>query len=80
MKFDDTEIEEYKLHQYKSLVLIKYINNNKMLVSNKFPFGKQDFKYFIGYKHSEQIRPVCIFCPQIVYIKDISMKIYIFIF
>ena len=80
MKFDDTEIEEYKLHQYKSLVLIKYINNNKMLVSNNFPFSKQDFKYFIAYKDSEQIRPVCIFCPQMIYIKDILMKIYIFIF
>ena len=29
IKFDDTEIEEYKLHQYRSLILIKYINNNK---------------------------------------------------
>ena len=50
VKFDDTEIEEYKFHQYKSPILINAININKMVVHNKFPFGKQDFKCFIGYK------------------------------
>ena len=28
--------------------------------SNKFPFGKKDFKYFIGYKD----KPLCIFFPE----------------
>ena len=46
IKFGDTEIEEFGLHQYKSPILINYINVNKMVVSNKFPFGKQNFKYF----------------------------------
>ena len=27
---------------------------------------KKDFKYFIGYKVSEKIRPLCIFCPQMI--------------
>ena len=27
---------------------------NKIVVSNKLPFGKQDFKYFIGYKDDEK--------------------------
>ena len=49
-------------------------------MSDKFPFGEQDFKYFIRCKDSEEIRPLCIFCPQMIYIKDILMKIYIFIF
>ena len=31
---------------------------NKVVVSNKFPFGKQDFKYFIGYKDNKEIRPL----------------------
>ena len=33
----------------------------KVVVSNKFIFGKQDFKYFIGYKDDKEIRPLCIF-------------------
>ena len=28
----------------------------KMVVSNKFPFGKQDFKYFIDYKDNKKIK------------------------
>ena len=48
--FDGTEIEEYKFHQHKSPILINTIDVNKIVVSNKFPFGKQGFKYFIGYK------------------------------
>ena len=34
------------------------------MVSNKFSFGKQDFKYFISYKDSKEIRPLCIFFPE----------------
>ena len=42
-KFDNTEIEEYKCHQNKNAILISYIHINKIVVSNKLPFGKQDF-------------------------------------
>ena len=54
--FDDTEIEEYGFHKYKSSILIKHIDINEIVVSNKFSFGKQDFKYFIGYKYKKEIR------------------------
>ena len=36
-----------------------------MVVSNKVPFGKQDFKYFIGYRDDKKLRPLCIFFPKI---------------
>ena len=39
IKFDDTEIEEYEFHQYKYPILIDNIDINKILVSNKLPFG-----------------------------------------
>ena len=62
IKFNDTGIEKYKFHQYKSPILINELNINKVVVSNRFPFGKRDFKYFIGYKDNKEIRPLCIFC------------------
>ena len=52
---------------------------NKILVSNKFliTFGKQDFKYFIGYKDSEKIRTLCISCPQMgIYKRNFDENIY----
>ena len=39
-----------RFHQYKSPISINDTDINKIVVSNKFPFGKHDFKYFIGYK------------------------------
>ena len=45
IKYDDTEIEEYEFHQYKNPISINDIDINKIVVSNKFPSGKQDFKY-----------------------------------
>ena len=53
IKFHDTEIQKYKFHQYKIPILINNIDINKIVVSNKFPFDKQDFKYFIGYKNNK---------------------------
>ena len=47
--------------------------------SNKFPFGKQDFEYFNGYK---EIRPLCIYFPEMCIYKrysDQSICIYFMI-
>ena len=54
-KSNDSEIQEYKFHQYKSSFWINNIDIKKTVVCNKFPFGKQDSKYFIGYKDSKTI-------------------------
>ena len=43
IKFDDTEIKKYKFPQNKSSVSINDINVNKIVVSTKLTFGKQDF-------------------------------------
>ena len=52
IKFDDAETEEYEFYQYKIPFSINDIDINEIVVSNKFPFSKQDFKYFIVYKHN----------------------------
>ena len=64
IKFDGIEIEEHKFYQYKSLISINDIDIIKIVVSKTFPFGKQDFKYFIGYKYNKKIKPLCIFFPE----------------
>ena len=66
IKFGDTEIKEYKFHQYKSPTSINDIDVHKIILPNRFPFGKQDFKYFIVYKDSQKIRPLCIFRTQMI--------------
>ena len=66
IKFDGTEIEENKFHQNKNPIPINKIDIKKIVVLDKLFFGKQDFKYFIGYKDLEKIKFLCIFCPQII--------------
>ena len=55
IKFDDTEIKKCNFHQNKSFILINDIDSNKVVVSNKLPFGKQDFISFIGYKDNKNL-------------------------
>ena len=62
IKFGDTEIEKFKF-QYKKPISIRNINMYK-IVSNKISFRKRGFKYFIGFKDAEKIRPLCISLPK----------------
>ena len=54
IKFGDIEIQKQKFYQYKQLISIKNIDINKIVVSNKFSFGKKGLKYFIGYKDAKK--------------------------
>ena len=75
VKFDETEIEKYQFHQYKRSVSVNDIDTNKIVLYNKIPFGKQDFKYFIAYEDNKEIRPLCIFFPEMSICKRYSDKI-----
>ena len=55
MKCDETEIQKYKFHQYKSSISIDNKDVHKIVVSNKISFDKNDFKYFIGYKDAKKL-------------------------
>ena len=68
------EIEEYEFHQCKSPISINDIDINEVVVSSKFPFGKQDFKYFIGQKDNKETKPLCIFFPEMSIYKRYSEK------
>ena len=47
--------------------MIDDIDVNKAFVSKKEPYGsKTSFKYFIGYNHNGDLRPLCIMVPQMV--------------
>ena len=43
--------------------MVNDIDINKTVVFYNLPFGKQDFKCFIGYKDLEKNRALFMFCP-----------------
>ena len=50
-------------------------------MSNKVPFGKRRFKYFIGYKDAKKIKPLCVLLPKMTaYRKDFDETKYIYLF
>ena len=54
IKLGDIEIQKQKFHQHEGPISIKNIDINKIVVSNKVSFGKNGFKYFIGYKDAKK--------------------------
>ena len=78
MKFGDIEIQRQKFTNIKKLFQKKkYIDINKIVVSNKVLLGKKGFKYFIGYKDASKMKPLFIFLPKMsAYRKDFDITKY----
>ena len=53
IKFGDIEIQKQTFHQHKGTVSIKNVGTDKIVVSNKVPFGKKGSEYFIGDKDAK---------------------------
>ena len=49
--------------------MINKIDINKIVVSNKVTVGKQDFKYFIGYKDAKKLDLYSYFFQKCVHIE-----------
>ena len=79
IKFGDIEIQKQKFNQHKGPISIKNLDINKIVVSNTVSLGKKEFKYFIGYKRAQKIRPWCIFLAKMsTYRKDADENKYIY--
>ena len=65
LKFGDTVVNKKKFHASKQAIALNLANTNKIVVSDKFNYNYDGFKYFIGYLHNDDvIRPLCIILPQ----------------
>ena len=80
IKFDDTEIEEYKFHQYKSSISINDIGINELVVFNKFPFDNKILNISLATKIMKKVDLYAYSFQEWVYIKDIVIKLNVCIF
>ena len=53
------------------LLLLRYVDIGKVLVSSKISFGRKNYKYFVGYLYNgNKIEPLNIMLPKInTYVK-----------
>ena len=72
--FDDKMINKSNFYKSEKLFKINDIYANKILVSEKEPYGrKRSFRHFIGYNDNNDIRPLCIKLLQMInFSKDLD--------
>ena len=63
--FDDIEVKKSKFNKFKYPVDINEVDNDKIIISYKVSAGEKGFKYFIGYKDDEKVRPLCIMLSKL---------------
>ena len=65
INFDNNKIKICNFYENKKLFNIDDLDVNKILVSKKVSYGKNNlFKYFIGYNDNDIIRPLFVKLPQ----------------
>ena len=70
LKFDKIRVNKKEFHRSKQPIDLDLVNVDQIVVSNKFKYSDGGFKYFIGYKEGQIVKPLCIILPQMTeYIK-----------
>ena len=62
LKFDNTRVNKKESHKSKQPINLDFVNVDQIVVSDKFKHD-DGFKYFIGYKEGEIVKPLCIILP-----------------
>ena len=64
LKFENTRLNKKEFHKSKQPINLDLVNVDQIVVSDKFKHSDDGFKYFIGYKEGEIVKPVCIILSQ----------------
>ena len=64
LKIDEIKIDKNKFYKSKQPIDLNLVGINKTALSDKFELTGDGFKYFIGYKEDNIIRPLCIISSQ----------------
>ena len=63
-RFDNIKINKKEFHKSKQPINLNLVNVDQIVISDKFKHSDDGFKYFIGYKEGEIVKPLCINFPQ----------------
>ena len=64
LKFENIRINNKAFHKSKQPEDLASANVDEIVISSNFKYSDENFKYFIGYKKDEIVRPLCIILPQ----------------
>ena len=66
IKFCDIKIEKLKFYYSKYPVNISNLHIDKVILYDTVSFGKNGFKYFIGYKDDKKVKQLCVMSTKII--------------
>ena len=70
LKFDNIRVNNKEFHKSKQPINLDRISKDPIVISNKFKHSDYGFKYIIGYKEGDIVKPLSIISPQMsLYIK-----------
>ena len=61
LKFHNIRVNNKEFHKSKQPIYLESVN---AVVSDRFKNSEYGFKYFIGYKDGEIVKPLCIILPK----------------
>ena len=64
LKFNNIILSKNKFHKSKHTIELSLVSVDKIVVSDKCKHSDEGYKYFIGYKKGEIVKPLCIILPQ----------------
>ena len=64
LQFNDIILNKKEFHKSKESIDLLSVDADQIVVSHKFKLADDVFKYFIGYKEGEIVKPFCIILPQ----------------
>ena len=64
LKFDNIVVNKKEFHKSKQPINLDLVNLDQIVISDKFKHSDDGFKYFIGYREGEIVKPLCIILPQ----------------
>ena len=53
-----------EFHKSKQPINLDLVNVDQIVVSDKFNYNDDGFKYFIGYREEDIVKPLCIILPE----------------
>ena len=64
LQFNNITLNKKKIHKSKEPIDLLSVGLDQIVVSYKFKHNGEGFKYFIGYRKGEIVKPLCIILPQ----------------
>ena len=57
LKFDNVVVNKKEFHKSKQPISLDFVNVDQIIISDKFEHSDDGFKYFVGYKEDEIVKP-----------------------